>query len=72
MKLVNHALKMLNNTQTPPSEPAYDPATNTKYIYKYVPAIFYLILLYHWSIYLVSTLSCMVISIMYKVTEVAL
>ncbi|XP_023948689.2 homeobox-like protein HDP1 [Bicyclus anynana] len=35
MLIVNHALKMFNNTQPTP-EAAYDPATNTKFIYKVV------------------------------------
>ncbi|XP_069355448.1 uncharacterized protein [Maniola hyperantus] len=35
MKLVNHALRMFN-TQSNPPQPAYDPATNTKFIYKVI------------------------------------
>ncbi|XP_045763061.1 uncharacterized protein LOC123865891 isoform X2 [Maniola jurtina] len=35
MKLVNNALRMFNTQRNPP-EPAYDPATNTKFIYKVI------------------------------------
>ncbi|KAJ2950407.1 hypothetical protein O0L34_g8649 [Tuta absoluta] len=36
MKIVNKALKMFSDPEKIPKEPAYDPVTNTKFIYKVV------------------------------------
>ncbi|CAH0721425.1 unnamed protein product, partial [Brenthis ino] len=36
IKIVNHALKIFSDPQGSSPEPAYDPVTNTKYIYKVV------------------------------------
>lgn len=36
MKIVSKALKIFSNPEQAPLEPAYDPVTNTKFIYKYV------------------------------------
>ncbi|XP_013174959.1 PREDICTED: uncharacterized protein LOC106123270 [Papilio xuthus] len=33
-KIVNHALKIFSKPENTPKEPAYDPVTNTRYIYK--------------------------------------
>lgn len=36
MKIVNHALKIFSDPEKKtPKEPAYDPVTNTRFIYKY-------------------------------------
>ncbi|CAK1578830.1 unnamed protein product [Parnassius mnemosyne] len=34
MKIVNHALKIFSDPKKTPKEPAYDPITNTRFIYK--------------------------------------
>ncbi|CAH2063166.1 unnamed protein product, partial [Iphiclides podalirius] len=34
MKIVNHALKIFSDPEKTPKEPAYDPVTNTRFIYK--------------------------------------
>lgn len=36
MKIVSKALKIFGNPEQEPMEPAYDPVTNTRFIYKYV------------------------------------